>query len=84
MKYKSGNIGVRPYGGFGLGMISTFVLLSGGNDWKGDFGWHAMGGVELGSFSVELQLQRPFSSDASSLNQFGSEMTYAIYAGFVW
>ena len=84
VKYKSGNIGVRPYGGFGLGLISKFVLLSGGNEWKGDFGWHAMGGVELGRFSVELQLQRPFSSDASSLNQFGSEMTYAIYAGFVW
>lgn len=84
VKYKSGGIGARPYGGFGLGLISTFVLLSGGNDWQNDLGWHAMGGVELGSFSVELQIQRPFSSDASSINQLGSEMTYAIYAGFVW
>lgn len=84
VKYKSGNIGVRPYGGGGLGLISTFVVLSGGNDWHSDFGWHLMGGVELGRFSVELQLQRPFSSDASAVNQFGSEMTYAVYAGFVW
>jgi hypothetical protein len=84
VKYKSGNIGARPYGGFGLGLISTFVLLSGDNDWNSDLGWHLMGGVELGRFSIELQLQRPFSSDASSINQFGSELTYAIYAGFVW
>ena len=84
VKYKSGNIGARPYGGGGLGVISTFVLLSGGNDWQSDFGWHVMGGVELGRLSVELQLQRPFSPDASIINHFGSEMTYAVYAGFVW
>jgi hypothetical protein len=76
VKYKSGNMGVRPYGGGGLGLISTFTMLSGGNDWDSDFGFHLVGGVELGSFSVELQLQRPFES--------GSEMTYALYAGFVW
>lgn len=76
VKYKSGNIGARPYGGGGLGLISTFVLLSGDNDWQNDVGFHFVGGVELGSFSVELQLQRPFES--------GSEMTYALYAGFVW
>lgn len=84
VKYKSGNIGVRPYGGGGIGLISTFVLLSGGNDWDSDMGYHLVGGVELGRFSLELQLQRPFSSDASSVNQFGSEMSWALYAGFVW
>jgi len=84
VKYKSGNIGVRPYGGGGLGLISTFVLLSGGNDWNSDFGFHLVGGVELGRLSLEFQMQRPFSSDASLVNQFGSEMTYALYAGFVW
>ncbi len=86
VKYKSGNIGrpVRPYGGGGLGLISTFVLLSGANDWESDFGFHLVGGVELGRLSVELQLQRPFSSDAAMVNQFGSNMTYALYAGFVW
>ena len=76
VKYKSGNIGARPYGGGGLGLISTFTLLSGNNDWDSDVGFHLLGGVELGAFSVELQLQRPFAS--------GSEMTYALYAGFVW
>ena len=84
VKYKSGNIGMRPYGGGGIGLISTFVLLSGGNDWDSDLGYHLVGGVEFGRFSVELQLQRPFTSDASMVNQFGSEMTYALYAGFVW
>ena len=76
VKYKSGNIGVRPYGGGGLGLISTFRLLSGNNDWESEMGFHVMGGIELSRFSVELQLQRPFASD--------SEMTYAVYAGFVW
>lgn len=76
VKYKSGTIGVRPYGGGGLGLISTFRLLSGNNDWESDMGFHLIGGVELSRFSVELQLQRTFAS--------GSEMTYAVYAGFVW
>lgn len=85
VKYKSGTVGsVRPYGGGGLGLISTFVLLSGGNDWESDFGFHFVGGVELSRLSVELQIQRPFSSDASMVNQFGSTMTYALYVGFVW
>ena len=84
VKYKSGDIGVRPYGGGGLGLISTFVLLSGANDWESDLGFHLVGGVELGRLSVELQLQRPFSSDAGRINQFGSSTTYALYAGFVW
>ena len=84
VKYKSGDIGVRPYGGGGLGLISTFILLSGANDWESDLGFHLVGGVELGRLSVELQLQRPFSSDAAMVNQFGSNMSYALYAGFVW
>lgn len=84
VKYKSGNIGVRPYGGGGIGLISTFVLLSGGNDWTSDLGYHFVGGIELNRLSVELQLQRPFASDASVVNQFGSTMTYALYVGFVW
>ncbi len=76
VKYKSGNIGARPYGGGGVGLISMFTLLSGNNDWEYDLGFHLVGGVELGRLSVELQLQRPFES--------GAEMTYALYAGFVW
>ena len=39
-------------------------------------GFHFLSGVELGSLSLELQLQRGFES--------GSEMTYAFYVGFVF
>lgn len=86
VKYKSGNIGwrARPYGGGGVGLISTFILLSGANDWESAFGFHLVGGVELGHLSVELQLQRPFSSEAAIVNQSGSNVIYALYAGFVW
>ena len=84
VKYKSGDIGVRPYGGGGLGLINTFIFLSGANDWKSDFGFHLLGGVELNRLIIELQLQRVFSSDAAIVNQFGSNMTYAVYVGFVW
>lgn len=76
VKYKSSNIGVRPYGGGGLGLISTFVVLSGANDWNNDLGFHLLGGVELGRLNIELQLQRAFES--------GAETNYALYAGFVW
>ncbi len=86
VKYKSGNLArrVRPYGGGGVGLITTFILLSGANDWKRDLGFHVVGGVELGRLSVELQLQRPFSSEATLVNQFESNMSYALYAGFAW
>ena len=47
-------------------------------------GEQLMGGVELNRLSIELQLQRVFSSDAAIVNQFGSNMTYAVYVGFVW
>ena len=76
VKYKSGDIGARPYAGGGLGLISTFVLLSGANEWDNNMGFHVLGGVELGPLSLELQIQRAFES--------GSETSYAFYAGFVW
>ncbi len=76
VKYKSGSIGARPYGGGGIGLLSTFVLLAGDNNWDKSMGFHFLGGVELGSLSLELQLQRGFES--------GSEMTYAFYVGFVF
>lgn len=76
VKYKSPNLGFRPYGGGGLGLVSTFVFLSGANDWNNDLGFHLLGGVELGALNVELQLQRTFES--------GSDTSYAVYAGFVW
>ena len=76
LKYKSGSIGARPYGGGGIGLISTLVLLAGDNSWDNSMGYHLLGGVELGALSLELQLQRAFES--------GSDMTYAFYAGFVF
>ena len=76
VKYKSGSIGARPYGGGGIGLISTFVLLAGDNNWNNSMGFHLLGGVELGALSLEVQLQRAFES--------GSGTTYAFYAGFVF
>ena len=76
VKYKSGNIGLRPYAGGGLGMLSQAFILSGGNDWSSDFGFHVLGGVEFGAFNVELQIQRSFES--------GADTSYAVYGGFVF
>ena len=76
VKVKSGSLGARPYGGGGIGILSSFVLLSGANDWDQELGYHFLGGVELGRLSVELQFQRGFDS--------GSTSTWAAYAGFVF
>lgn len=76
VKYKSGGLGVRPYGGGGIGLVGSFLLLSGGNDWSRDLGFHVLGGVELGRLGLELQLQRAFAS--------GADTTFTAYAGFVW
>ena len=76
VKYKGGSIGFRPYGGGGVGILSTIVFVSGGNDWSNEVGFHILGGVEAGSFSIELEIQRAFES--------GFATQYSIYAGFVW
>jgi len=76
VKVKSSSLGVRPYGGGGLGLITDFVLLSGANDWNTEFGFHLLGGIELGHLSLELQFQRGFDSESSS--------TWAAYAGVVF
>jgi len=76
VKYKSGNIGLRPYGGGGLGLLSTFILLSADNSWDKQFGFHLLGGIEYGRLSVELQMQRPFES--------GFDTAWALYAGLVF
>ena len=74
VKYKSGTIGARPFGGGGMGLINTFVILAGDNSWNHNMGFHLLGGVELGSLSLEAQLQRAFES--------GSVTSYAFYVGF--
>lgn len=76
VKWKSPSLDLRPYAGGGLGLISDFLLLSGANDWSTDFGFHLLGGIEIGRLSLELQFQRGFET--------GSENTWAGYAGFVF
>jgi hypothetical protein len=76
VKVKSSKVGLRPYGGGGMGLLSNFVLLSGGSEWSKDFGFQLLGGVELGRLSLELQMQRAFES--------GAPTSWGAYAGFVW
>lgn len=76
VKVKSGNIGARPYGGGGLGLISQFSRIEGDFDWDNALGFHLLGGVDLGRLSLELQMQRAFES--------GSATTWAAYAGFLF
>ena len=75
-KYKSRNIGLRPYAGVGVGLLNNFTFLSGNNDWSHSIGYHTLVGVELGRIGIELQLQNAFDSSVRT--------SYAIYAGFVW
>ena len=76
VKYKSGTIGARPYGGGGIGLINKFVILAGDNSWSHNMGFHLLGGVELGALSLELQLERAFES--------GPGTSYAFYVGFIF
>lgn len=76
VKVKSGSLGARPYGGGGMGLLSSFVIVSGASDWANDLGFHLLGGVEIGHLSLELQYQRAFES--------GSPSIWTAYAGFVF
>jgi hypothetical protein len=76
IKYKSGSLGARPFGGVGLGLVSDLRFVSNQTDWVSDFGYHLLGGVELGRLSLELQIQGAFDSDADT--------EFAAYVGFVW
>lgn len=67
VKYKAPYGGVRPFVGGGLGLISTF-FNAGKSDYISDFGFHLVGGVELGhedgaAFLLELQGQQNLSSE---------------------
>jgi hypothetical protein len=76
VKYKSGSLGARPFGGGGLGLVSTIRVVQSDTDWINDFGYHILGGVEIGRLLLELQIQGAFESDADT--------EFAAYIGFVW
>jgi hypothetical protein len=76
IKYKSGSLGARPFGGAGLGLVSSLRFVSNETDWPNDVGWHILGGVEVGRLSLELQVQGAFDPDADT--------EFAAYVGFVW
>jgi len=76
VKYKSGSLGTRPFGGVGFGLVSDLRFISNDTEWVRDFGYHLLGGVEIGRLTVELQLQGAFDSDADT--------QFAAYVGFVW
>jgi hypothetical protein len=76
VKYKSGSLGARPFGGVGMGLVSSLRFVSNDTDWANDVGWHILGGVEVGRLSLELQVQGAFDPDADT--------EFAAYVGFVW
>jgi hypothetical protein len=76
LKYKSGSLGARPFGGAGLGLVSSLQFVSNETDWVTDFGYHLLGGIELGRLVLELQIQGAFDPDAAT--------EFTAYVGFVW
>lgn len=76
VKYKSGSLGARPFGGGGIGLVSSLVFVSNQTDWTNEVGYHILGGVELGRLVLELQVLGAFDADADT--------EFAVYVGFVW
>ena len=76
VKVKSSRIGLRPYGGGGMGLLSNFIFFSGGSEWGKAFAYQLLGGIEWGWLSLELQMQRALES--------GAQTHWGAYAGFVW
>jgi hypothetical protein len=85
VKYKTATAPVRPYGGGGIGMLST-LIFDGGSTWNKQFGIHVMGGAEFGSleetaFVAEIQLVKPLSGDWPNANK---DTQVHLYAGVKW
>jgi len=82
VKYKTATEGVRPYGGGGVGLMST-MIFDGGSNWNKRAGIHVMGGAEFGSleetaFVAELQIVKPISGDGPK------DTEIHVYAGIKW
>jgi hypothetical protein len=76
VKYKSPGMRTRPFGGGGLGLVSRFQFLSGNTNWQKNFGFHLLGGVEVGHLVLEVQLQKGFDSEV--------ETEWTAYVGVVF
>lgn len=68
VKWKSEAEAVRPYVGGGVGLVSTYVKISGfgesTNEWFKDAGFQFMGGVEFNrKWAVEFMGQTVFESE---------------------
>jgi hypothetical protein len=80
-KWKSEAEGVRPYAGGGLGLISSYVKVSGfgesESEWFKDPGFQFMGGVEFNrKLAVELLGQKTFDE--------GSDWFWSVLFGLRW
>jgi hypothetical protein len=76
VKYKSSSLGARPFAGGGLGLVGDVRFVSDETLWGKNFGFHLLGGVELGRLVLEFQLT------ASPDEEIDTE--YSVWAGFVW
>ena len=79
MKYKAPRNGVRPFAGFGLGLVSLLRSRGDRQNYNADLGFHFMTGLEFGALSgnaflVELQGQK-------NLTQNGSPFAWIALAG---
>jgi len=88
-KWKSPSEKVRPYAGAGVGLISSYVKIEALGDseheWVKNAGIQFMAGVELNrEFVVELLAQKAFDGDSNDIFAQGSELRWALLAGFRW
>lgn len=75
LKYKTATVGTRPFFGAGFGLATAFTFQS-GTDWNPDLAVHFLGGVDVGKFTFELQIERSFVT--------GLPFQYIILGGLVF